>query len=138
MASLNHIGIAVSDLPAMKRLFSFLGLDVSFTEAVPEQGVTTHFLPLPVLQGHLELLEVSDPEGTVAQFLKKKGPGIHHLAFQVAQGSSGELVTLCERLRSAGYRLIYDQPRLGAHKMKVNFIHPSSAGGLLIELMEPS
>lgn len=134
MATLNHIGIAVSDLPAIQRLFSLLGLQVNHTEPVPEQGVITHFLPLPVKPGHLELLEVTDPEGTVAQFLKKKGPGIHHLSFQVGKG---ELDSLCERLRAEGVRLTYEQPKAGAHQMRINFIHPASAGGMLIEIMEP-
>ena len=68
MASLNHIGIAVSDLPAMKKLFSLLGLTIQHSESVPDQGVMTHFLPLPLEQGHLELLETLDPQGAVAQF----------------------------------------------------------------------
>jgi methylmalonyl-CoA epimerase len=134
VASLNHIGIAVRDLAAIKKLFSLLDLDVSHSEPVIEQGVNTHFLPLPAVQSHLELLEVTDPNGTVSQFLKKRGPGIHHLAFALKQG---ELDALCKRLRSAGFRLIYDEPKQGAHKMRINFIHPSSSGGILIELMEP-
>lgn len=135
MAILNHIGIAVSQLPEIKRLFDLMGLKVQHTEDVPDQGVRTHFLPLPVEQGHLELLEVLDPEGTVAQFIKKRGPGIHHLSFLF---KAGELEPLCAKLRQEGYRLIYDQPRMGAHAMRINFIHPGSAGGILIELMEPS
>jgi methylmalonyl-CoA epimerase len=134
MTNLNHIGIAVNDLAAMKKLFSILNLNVNHTEAVPEQGVVTHFFPLPVGETNLELLEVTDPEGTVAQFIKKRGPGIHHLSFSVTQG---ELLPLCGRLKAAGYRLIYDQPRPGAHGMNVNFIHPAHCGGILIEVMEP-
>jgi len=134
MTNLNHIGIAVSDLPGMKKLFSLLDLNVNQTEAVPEQGVITHFLPLPVTPTNLELLEVTDPQGTVAQFIKKRGPGIHHLSFTVERGG---LDGLCERLRTHGYRLIYDKPRPGAHGMKINFIHPASSGGILIEVMEP-
>lgn len=137
MVRLNHIGIAVSDLPQLQKLFALLGLEVGHSEAVPEQGVKTHFLPLELSAdgGHLEFLEVLDPEGTVAQFIKKRGPGVHHLSFTVA---SGELDPLCLRLRQAGYRLIYDQARAGAHRMRINFIHPASAGGMLIEVMEPA
>jgi methylmalonyl-CoA epimerase len=134
MASLNHIGIAVRDLPGMKKLFSILGLESGHVEAVPDQGVVTHFLPLPKVQGHLELLEVTDPQGTVAKFIEKKGPGIHHLSFLLA---AGELEPLCARLKAEGYRLIYGAPRPGAHQMRINFIHPASAGGILIEVMEP-
>jgi methylmalonyl-CoA/ethylmalonyl-CoA epimerase len=132
--TLNHIGIAAADLPQLKKLFSLLGLSVDHSEKVAQEGVNTHFLPLPLVQGHLELLEPIDASGTVAQFIAKRGPGIHHLSFQV---SKGELKTLCQKLTQNGYRLIYDQPRAGAHEMWINFIHPSTAGGLLIELMEP-
>lgn len=138
MISLNHIGIAVNQLPEMRKLFEILGLSVDHAEPVPDQGVTTHFLPLPLGNGAggataLELLEVSDPQGTVAKFIEKRGPGIHHLSFVVARGG---LDPLCAKLRQAGYRLIYDAPKDGAHRMRINFIHPASAGGMLLELME--
>jgi methylmalonyl-CoA epimerase len=133
-ANLNHIGIAANDLPGLRKVFSLLGLEISRTEPVPEQGVVTHFVPLPVEQTSLEFLEVSDPQGTVAKFIEKRGPGIHHLSFQV---QTGELDVLCSRLQAEGIRLIYVQPRNGAHQMRINFIHPASAGGILIEVMEP-
>ncbi|MBL7716864.1 MAG: VOC family protein [Bdellovibrionales bacterium] len=132
-AFLNHIGIAVSALPQLAQLFQILGLSFKNQEDVPEQGVRTHFLPLPVVQTQLEFLEVTDPEGTVAKFIEKRGPGIHHLSFQV---KTGELDPLCATLRKAGYRLTYDAPKKGAHQMRVNFIHPATAGGILIEVME--
>lgn len=136
MIRLNHIGIAVADLPGLKKLFGLLGLEVNHTEPVPEQGVKTHFLPIqPDAAGsHLEFLEVLDPQGTVAQFINKRGPGIHHLSFTVPKG---ELDSLCDRLRQEGFRLIYEKPKAGAHQMRINFIHPASAGGMLIEVMEP-
>jgi methylmalonyl-CoA epimerase len=137
MITLDHIGIAVEDAAGRekaKRLFELLGLQVGATEAVPEQGVLTQFLALPESASNLELLEPTDPEGTVAKFVQKKGPGIHHLSFRVA---NGELDGLCQKLRTEGYRLIYDAPKAGAHHMRINFIHPASAGGVLIELMEP-
>src|SRR5688572_27004966 len=102
MTTLNHIGIAVQDLPGMKKLFSLLNLQINHTEAVPEQGVMTHFVPLPSSETSLEFLEPVDQNGTVAQFIQKRGPGIHHLSFCVEKG---ELDPLCERLRAAGYRL---------------------------------
>lgn len=135
-AQLNHIGIAVEKLPELKKLFGLLGLTVTHVEDVPEQGVTTHFLPLPQRPSEptqLELLEVQDPEGTVAKFIAKRGPGIHHLSFKL---DKGELDPLCARLTEEGYRLVYPTPRPGAHRMRVNFIHPATAGGLLIEVME--
>lgn len=134
---LNHIGIAVADLPGVKKLFSILGMEVTHLESVPEQGVHTHFLPFEVEKAgsSLELLETINPEGAVAQFVKKRGPGIHHLSFRVGKG---ELDPLCARLKAEGYRLTYDSPRSGAHRMRINFLHPASAGGILIELMEPT
>lgn len=134
-AWLNHIGIATSKPSELERLFALLGLSKDHQEAVPEQGVVTHFLPLPPERANLELLEPTDPEGTIAKFLQKRGPGIHHLSFQVDRGS---LEPLLDQIRAEGFRLIYDTPRMGAHQMRVNFIHPGSAGGLLIELMEPA
>ena len=141
MITLNHIGIAVSQAPhqlaELQKLFSLLGLKIDHTEPVPEQGVTTHFIPVPACGGEttsLELLEITDPVGTVAKFVDKRGPGVHHLSFLVGKG---ELDPLALKLRGAGYRLIYDAARDGAHQMRVNFIHPASAGGILIELMEP-
>jgi methylmalonyl-CoA/ethylmalonyl-CoA epimerase len=134
-ARLNHIGIAVSELPELKRLFALLGLKITHSEPVAEQGVVTHFLPLPLAQTSLEFLEVSDPEGTVAKFIQKRGPGVHHLSFEV---ETGKLDQLCSTLKSSGFKLIYDVPKTGAHAMRVNFIHPASAGGMLIEVVECS
>lgn len=137
-AQLNHIGIAVKDAAALarlKRLFELLGLPAGHVEAVPEQGVVTHFVDLPAEPGHLEFLEVSDPKGTVAQFIEKRGPGIHHLSFLLPVG---ELESTCRRLGQEGFRLVYERPRMGAHSMRVNFIHPASAGGVLVEVMEPA
>ena len=133
MAQLNHIGIAVSHLPELKKLFSLLNLNVSHVEDVPEQGVKTHFIPIAAQELALEFLEPLDSHGTVAQFIQKRGPGIHHLALLLDRGTLDEVSQV---LRSEGYRLIYDHPRRGAHQMRINFIHPSSAGGMLIELME--
>ena len=135
MATLDHIGIAVQNVPALAKLFGLLGLKINHSEAVPEQGVMTHFLPLPVEAGHLEFLEPTDPQGTVAQFMAKRGPGIHHLSFRVLKG---ELDPLMAKLKAEGVRLIYPEARSGAHSMRINFIHPASAGGMLIEIMEPA
>jgi methylmalonyl-CoA/ethylmalonyl-CoA epimerase len=135
MIQLNHIGIAVDDLPHMKKLFSILGLGISDVEEVGEQGVKAHFIPLEGQACRLELLEPTDPTGTVAQFIQKRGPGIHHLSFTVTQG---QLEATCEKLVAGGFRLIYPSPRSGAHGMRINFIHPSSCGGILVEVMEQS
>jgi methylmalonyl-CoA/ethylmalonyl-CoA epimerase len=132
-AVLDHIGIAVNQLPELKRLFAILGLETGHVEDVTAQGVRAHFVTLPRESAHLEFLEVLDPQGAVAKFIEKRGPGIHHLSFRVERGA---LDGICAQVRAAGYRLIYDAPMAGAHRMRINFIHPSSAGGMLIELME--
>jgi methylmalonyl-CoA/ethylmalonyl-CoA epimerase len=134
MIQLNHIGIAVQDLPALKKLFSLLEAKVTHVEDVLDEGVKTHFIPISAPNAHLEFLEVTDPKGVVANFIKKRGPGIHHISFTVTRGKLNEI---CAKLGSAGYRLVYDQPKKGAQNMRINFIHPSSCSGILIELMEP-
>ncbi|MGK5081823.1 VOC family protein [Bdellovibrionota bacterium FG-1] len=135
MATLNHVGIAVVDLPRVRKLFSILGLETAHSEAVPEQGVNTHFIPFSAeaYGSNLELLEVIHAGSPVAKFISKRGPGLHHLSFRV---ESGELDALSSRLTAEGYRLVFDGPQAGAHGMRVNFIHPASADGLLIEIME--
>lgn len=131
--TLDHVGIAVDDLPRVKKLFEILGLTHSGSEDVPDQGVEVHFLKPSEESSRIELLDVTDPEGTVAKFIEKRGPGVHHLSFRV---DSGRLDSLSEELVKEGYKLIYSKPKLGAHRMRINFVHPSTTGGILIEIME--
>mgnify|MGYP001562730802 CR=1 FL=1 len=128
---LDHVAIATAEPATLKRLFALIGLTDGGTEAVPSQGVLTHFQRLAPEASAIELLEPTDPQGTVAQFIAKKGPGIHHLCFRVP-----DVNALCEKLRKEQIRLIYDAPQPGAHGALVNFIHPASAGGVLIELSQ--
>ncbi len=136
-ATLDHIGIATADAAGkpspLSKLFQILGIQKGITESVPEQGVNVHFFSTAGAPPHLELLEVSNPQGAVAKFIEKKGPGIHHLSFLI---SNGALDSLCERLKSEGFKLTYETPKIGAQQMRINFIHPATAGGVLIELME--
>ena len=132
---LNHIGIAVNSTENLQKLFRILGLEAKHFEHVPDQSVDTTFIPIPTPAPSLELLKPTGDGGAVGKFLAKRGSGIHHLSFQCARGDLGPLST---SLRSAGYEMIYPEPRPGAHAMLVNFIHPKTADGLLIELMEPS
>ena len=132
--TLNHIGIATeSGNTQLNRLFQLLGISKGISESVPEQGVDVHFFSLTGEPPHLELLEVSDPEGSVSKFIQKRGPGIHHLSFQVDSGTLDATIAL---LKGEGYRFTYEQPKMGAQNMRINFIHPATAGGVLIELME--
>ena len=132
--TLNHIGIATqTGNTQLSKLFSILGISKGVSEKVAEQGVSVHFFNLGGTPPHLELLEVDDPEGTVAKFIEKRGPGIHHLSFLLEDGGLDQLIT---RLKSEGFKFTYAEPKLGAQNMRINFIHPASAGGVLIELME--
>ena len=134
MVTLNHIGIATeAGNTQLNRLFNILGINKGISERVPEQGVQVHFFNLGGEAPHLELLEVEDPNGAVANFIKKRGPGIHHLSFQL---DSGTLDSTIEKLKQEGFRFTFDQPKNGAQNMRINFIHPASAGGVLVELME--
>jgi methylmalonyl-CoA/ethylmalonyl-CoA epimerase len=134
--TLNHIGIATeSGSSPLEKLFRILGIGRGSSEKVPDQGVNVHFFNLKGEPPHLELLEVIDPAGSVARFIEKRGPGIHHLSFQV---ESGKLDALCETLKQEGFKFTFDAPKRGAQDMRINFIHPATAGGVLIELMESS
>jgi methylmalonyl-CoA/ethylmalonyl-CoA epimerase len=138
MIFLNHIAIAVVDLPLVKKFFDVVGFACTHTERVDDQGVNTHFIPLatssiPTPAAAIELLESVDPQGTVAKYLSKRGPGIHHLSFQVGED---ELEALTRKITSAGFKMIYAEPKIGAHSMRVNFVHPATTGGILIEIME--
>ena len=138
MITLNHIGIATDSQQSpsqLEKLFKLLGISRGHSEAVAEQGVVVHFFELQGTPPHLELLEVQDPDGSVAKFIQNRGPGIHHLSFMV---DAGKLDELCDKLKKEGFKFIYEQPKMGAQDMRMNFIHPKTAGGVLIELMEPA
>ncbi len=133
--TLDHIGIATKSVPELTKLWTLLGLTKGVVESVPDQGVEVHFFELQGQAPHIELLNVVDPQGSVAKFIDKRGPGIHHISFNVG---AGELDSLCVKLRNEGYKFTYENPRVGAQGMRINFIHPQSAGGILVELMEPT
>ena len=128
---LNHIGIAVPDLDVGENLFSILfGKPPINRETVSTEKVNTSFFAMG--ESQIELLEATDENSTIAKFLKKmpKG-GIHHLCFEV-----DDIIKKCHELKDQGFVLIYDKPKEGAHQCLVNFIHPKSAGGVLIELSQ--
>ena len=126
--TLDHIGIAVRSLDAAK-IYESLGLTIEHTETVASQGVRTAFLS--VGDSNLELLEPTGPDSTVAKFIEKRGEGIHHLCFRVANIEE-QLV----RLKAAGFRLVNEAPVPGAHGCRVAFLHPAAGNGVLIELSE--
>ena len=129
---IDHLGIAVKSIEEALTFYrDALGLDVSGRETVEEQGVNVAMLP--VGESRVELLEPTGPETPVGKFLAKRGPGLHHICYRVP-----DVRAALERLRSAGVRLIDDQPRVGAGGHLVAFVHPSSTGGVLVELAEAS
>lgn len=127
---LDHIGIAVSNLEQAANIYKLLGFSEMYQEEVVSEGVRVGMFEL-ANQSRLELLEPLSDQSPVARFLEKRGSGVHHICLGV-----DNLAEVLEKLKSAGVRLIYDQPRKGAHHCLISFIHPSAAGGVLIELSQ--
>jgi methylmalonyl-CoA epimerase len=126
----DHIGVATRSIEeSLKFWRDALGLEVKHTETVEEQGV--HVAMLPVGEPRVELLEPTGPASPVAKFLEKRGPGIHHVAVRVE-----DIRESLARLKAVGARLIDEEPRAGAGGCLVAFVHPSSSGGVLLELVE--
>lgn len=129
--SLDHIAIAVPDLDeAITRFANDLGIALDHIEDVPQAKTKTAFLPVAG-PTNVELITPLQGEGPVATSLDKRGPGLHHLCFRT-DDLDGDVA----RLREKGWRFTTDAPTPGAHGTRVMFIHPKSAGGVLIELAE--
>ena len=127
-ARLAHVGVAVPSIAdALAFYRDVLGLEPGRPESA--DGATIVGLTLGDVQ--VELLEPRDPEGAVAKFLARRGPGIHHLCYRVP-----DLDRALERCRAAGYRLIDDVPRRGAGGRRIAFVHPKATAGILLELTE--
>ena len=128
---LDHVAIATKDLEESVGIFTKLGLRFSSNrEVVEEQKVKTAFAHIDT-NAHLELLEPTSEESAIYKFIKKNGPGIHHLCFRVK-----DVVQKQEELHKKGFKLIYPDPVTGAGNCLVNFIHPKSTGGILIEISQ--
>ncbi|MEE9267779.1 MAG: methylmalonyl-CoA epimerase [Thermoplasmata archaeon] len=125
----DHIGIAVSDLAQAIQAYEALGLRASAIEEVPSEAVKVALFPLG--ETRIELLEPSEKDSVIDRFLRKHGEGVHHLAFEV-----DNLEEASRALRAAGVRLVYGSPHSGEGGSRINFIHPTSARGVLIELRE--
>ena len=129
--SLDHIAVAVEDLSSAQKIFGDIGLIFNKdNEVVPEESVITSFAPIGD-EAKLELISPLNNEGPLKKFIDKNGPGIHHFCFKV-----DDITKLGEELLKKGYSLIYDKPRKGAGGNLINFIHPKSTGGVLIELSQ--
>ncbi|MQA27037.1 MAG: methylmalonyl-CoA epimerase [Micromonosporaceae bacterium] len=133
---IDHVGIAIPDLDEGIAFYErTFGMRCVHTEVNSEQGVREAMLavgPDPA-NGCVQLLAPLRPDSTIGKFLEKKGPGIHQVAYTVA-----DIGVACDALRDRGVRLLYDEPRQGTADSRINFVHPKDAGGVLIELVEPA
>jgi methylmalonyl-CoA epimerase len=129
MTQIDHLGIAVKSLAEAKIFYEKLGLEILPEETVEAENVRVAMVP--VGESRIELLEPTSPESTIAKFLEKRGPGLHHVALQVTN-----LVERVEGLKAAGMRLINEEVMIGAGGHMYVFVHPSSTGGVLLELVE--
>lgn len=127
---INHLGIATKDIgEALKFWGDALGLENVHTETVEDQKVRIAMLPLG--ESRIELLEPTSEDSPITKFLEKRGCGIHHIAIEVEN-----IEAALAKLKSTGARLIDESPRIGAEGCLVAFVHPSSANGVLVELVQ--
>lgn len=127
---IDHLGIAVNSIDEGKNFWSdVLGLEFEGAETVDAQKVTTAFFP--VGESEVELLESTAPDGPVAKYIEKRGQGIQHVAFRVA-----DIDAALAELKEKGVRLIDQEPRIGAGGAKIAFLHPKATNGVLVELCE--
>jgi methylmalonyl-CoA epimerase len=126
---IDHLGIAVRSIDTALGFYrDQLGLNVTLREAVPAEKVQAAMLPLG--ESRIELLEASEPDSVIAKFIEKRGEGLHHIAVTVP-----DLRAAVEKLKASGARVL-NEPRAGAGGHLYSFIHPSSTGGVLLELIQ--
>jgi len=129
MFTIDHLGIAVKSLAVAKGIYEKLGLVASAEEVV--EGEQVRVAMLPVGESRLELMEATSEASTVAKFIAKRGEGLHHVCLRVP-----DLTAVVERLQKDGVRLVSNEINTGAGGHRYVFVHPSSAGGVLLELVE--
>jgi methylmalonyl-CoA epimerase len=127
--TIDHLGIAVKSLAAAKGIYEKLGLIVSPEETVEQEKV--RLVMVPVGESRLELLEPTSEDSTIAKFIAKRGEGLHHVCVRVP-----DLAEAVRKLKSEGVRLVSEEIKTGAGEHRYVFVHPSSAGGVLLELVE--
>jgi methylmalonyl-CoA epimerase len=129
MFTIDHLGIAVKSLAAAKGFYEKLGMTASPEEVV--EGEQVRVAMLPVGDSRLELLEATSEDSAVAKFIAKRGEGLHHICLRVP-----DLTAVVEGLKKDGVRLVSNEIKVGAGGHRYVFVHPSSAGGVLLELVE--
>jgi methylmalonyl-CoA/ethylmalonyl-CoA epimerase len=127
----DHIGIAVVSIAEARVFYESLGLEVAEIEEVPQEKVRVAMIPCGGTR--IELIEATDPESAIARFIASKGPGIHHVCLR-----SDDIEKDDSNLREGGYRVLREQPTVGAEGALVQWVHPRSTGGVLTELSQPT
>lgn len=129
MLTIDHLGIAVKSLASAKAIYEKLGLTISPEETVEQEKV--RLVMVPVGESRLELLEATTEDSTIARFIAKRGEGLHHVCLRVP-----DLPAAVARLRQDGVRLVSEEIKSGAGGHQYVFVHPSSTGGVLLELVQ--
>ncbi len=131
IGKIDHVGIAVTSIAEARRFWEALGLRVEEIEEVPEEGVRVAMIRCG--ESRIELLESTREDSAVATFLARRGPGVHHVCL-----GSDDVAADDAALRAAGVEVLRPAPTAGAGGARVQFVHPRSAGGVLVELSEPA
>ena len=129
IAGIDHVGIAVRSIEESRRFYETLGLEVEAIEDVESEGVRVALIPCG--DGRIELLEATSPESPIAHFIENRGVGIHHICLATSDVRSDQ-----QLLEGSGFEVLRPEPTRGAEGCWVQFIHPKSAGGVLIELSQ--
>jgi methylmalonyl-CoA epimerase len=127
--ALDHLGIAVKSLDAAKTIYEKLGLSISAEQEIPAEKV--RLVMVPVGETRLELLEPTSDDSVISKFVTKRGEGLHHVCLRVP-----DLAAAVRKLKADGVRMISEEIKVGAGGHRYVFVHPSSAGGVLLELVE--
>jgi methylmalonyl-CoA epimerase len=127
----DHLGIAVRSLAGAKEIYEKLGLSVSAEETVAAEKV--RLVMVPIGETRLELLEPTSEDSVIAKFIAKRGEGLHHISIRVP-----DLNATVRKLKQNGVRLVSEEIKIGAGGHRYIFVHPSSAGGVLLELVDPA
>jgi methylmalonyl-CoA epimerase len=127
--SIDHLGIAVKSLAQARKFYELLGLKPGSEEVVAHEKVKVAMVPIG--ESRIELLEPTSPDSVIAKFIEKRGEGLHHLALHVP-----DLGQAVKELKAAGTRFVTEEIKTGAGGHQYVFVHPSSAGGVLVELVQ--
>lgn len=129
MHTIDHLGIAVKSLAQARKFYEQLGLDVMAEETVPHEKVKVAMVPLG--ESRIELLEATSADSVIAKFIEKRGEGLHHVALHVP-----DINRAVEQLKVTGTRFVSEEIKIGAGGHLYVFVHPSSTGGVLLELVQ--